>query len=398
MSRILVTDGEQRSSLAATRSLGRAGHDVHVLAYRRNSLAGASRWAAQEHVVPEALHYPADFVESTQAIVRQQEIDLIFPMTDEASVSLLPLRDELGDPVLVGPSLDSYSELSDKGEVVEMAARHGFKIPEGEAVRSWAEASHWSRHRSWPLVLKPTRSVLTNPTKGPVQSPPVKIVQNLDELERAWSDMDGSEALIQDYVDGWGEGIFVLRVKGTTRASFAHRRLREKPPEGGVSVLRESIPVDREVLADLESILDKSDFEGVAMAEFRTNGENRWLMEFNVRFWGSLQLAIDAGVDFPVLAAQAFRKPSAGAEPIPAYRVGVRSRWLIGDLDHAILLARGRSDTHGRRGIGAALRVVFSPAGPGCRWEVLRLSDPRPFWVEFKQWLGAALNQRADPD
>ena len=163
-------------------------------------------------------------------------------------------------------------------------------------------------------------------------------------------------------------------------------------------MLRESIPVDPEVLGNLESLLDESGFEGIAMAEFRTNGQDHWLMEFNVRFWGSLQLAIDAGVDFPVLAAEAFRTPAGGPGQISNYRVGIRSRWLLGDLDHAILLARGRPDTLGRRGVGAALGVILTPAGPGCRWEVLRLSDPRPFWVELKQWLGAALNQRADAD
>jgi len=338
------------------------------------------------------------FVETTKEIVREKRLDFIFPMTDEASVSLLPLRDQLDDSVLIGPSIEAYSELSDKGRLVKSAVRHGFKIPEGELFESWADARQWSRHRAWPLVLKPTRSVLTRGTKGPSQTPPVKIVQNLDELESAWIHMEGSEALLQDYVDGWGEGIFVLRVRGTTRACFAHRRLREKPPGGGVSVLRESIPVDPEVLGNLESLLDESGFEGIAMAEFRTNGQDHWLMEFNVRFWGSLQLAIDAGVDFPVLAAEAFRTPAGGLGQISNYRVGIRSRWLLGDLDHAILLARGRPDTLGRRGVGAALGVILTPAGPGCRWEVLRLSDPRPFWVELKQWLGAALNQRADAD
>jgi hypothetical protein len=36
------------------------------------------------------------------------------------------------------------------------------------------------------------------------------------------------------------------------------------------------------------------------MVEFKDDGVNPpCLMEINGRFWGSLQLAIDAGVDFP---------------------------------------------------------------------------------------------------
>ena len=42
-------------------------------------------------------------------------------------------------------------------------------------------------------------------------------------------------------------------------------------------------------------------WHGVAMVEFKSDGNNHWLMEINGRFWGSLPLAICAGVDFPVL-------------------------------------------------------------------------------------------------
>ena len=60
-----------------------------------------------------------------------------------------------------------------------------------------------------------------------------------------------------------------------------------------------------------------------------------FLMEVNGRFWGSLQLAVDAGVDFPYLCCQL----ALGQAPdVPAsYTVGVRSRWLLGDLDHLLL-------------------------------------------------------------
>ncbi|MCH2186218.1 ATP-grasp domain-containing protein [Myxococcota bacterium] len=397
MSRVLVTDGEQRASLAVTRSLGAAGHEVHVLAYRPKTLAGASRWAADQHIVPDAFVHPTNFVEAVREISRDFGIDFVFPMTDQACVSLLPVRDELENAQLVAPSLETYSQLSDKGRVIEMAIRHGFKIPDGARVGSWAEAKRWSEKGPWPLVLKPTRSVRPTSNGGAVQSPPVKIVETLEELHHAWGKMDGADALLQNYVDGWGEGIFVLRARGQTWASFAHRRVREKPPGGGVSVLREAIPVNSQALRRLESLLDEAGFEGIAMAEFKTNGQEQWLMEFNVRFWGSLQLAIDAGVDFPALAVRAFGKQTGVFQEAPTYRPGVRSRWLIGDLDHALALARGRSDTHGRRGICAALRVLFSPAGPMCHWEVLRTSDPRPFWVEIKQWLATALRPRTGP-
>src|SRR5262249_36207185 len=149
----------------------------------------------------------------------------------------------------------------------------------------------------------------------------------------------------------------------------------------------ESIAVDAERLRGVESLLDALDFEGAAMAEFKSDGQSAWLIELNARLWGSLQLAVDAGLDFPRLLVEAAL--GAPFQRLPEYRAGVRLRWLLGDLDHAWALARGHMDTSARSGLVAALRVLFGPAGPSCRWEVLRRQDPRPFVYELKRWLAA---------
>ena len=106
------------------------------------------------------------------------------------------------------------------------------------------------------------------------------------------------------------------------------------------------------------------------------------VMEVNGRFWGSLQLAIDAGIDFPALLVRC-----AAGETVPQtgdYRVGVRSRWFWGDVDHLYL--RLRHDRSGSR-----LRALrdFLRVSPGRdRSEVWRWRDPAPFLVETLQWLG----------
>src|SRR5439155_25387070 len=106
--------------------------------------------------------------------------------------------------------------------------------------------------------------------------------------------------LLQEFVAGRGEGVFLLTDRGRPLARFAHRRLREKPPWGGVSVLSEAIAPDPELLAGSERLLAELALTGVAMVEFRrAPGGPAYLMEVNPRLWGSLQLAIDAGVDFP---------------------------------------------------------------------------------------------------
>jgi predicted ATP-grasp superfamily ATP-dependent carboligase len=108
-------------------------------------------------------------------------------------------------------------------------------------------------------------------------------------------------------------------------------------------------------------------------------------MELNPRLWGSLQLAIDAGLDFPrlLLALHA-------DAPLPEldFRPGVRSRWLLGDVDHLLIQLRARSGastgSHARRTSFAAFLTEFFS---GARLDVLRWDDPGPFWRELRDWL-----------
>ena len=147
--------------------------------------------------------------------------------------------------------------------------------------------------------------------------------------------------LLQERVVGPGVGIFLLIWDGVLRATFAHRRLREKPPSGGVSVYRESIAADPALVERSRQLLAHFGWQGVAMVEYKVDERTGIpvLMEINGRFWGSLQLAVDAGVDFPRLLIDC-------AEGKPTRRtrrritVGSRLRWWWGDVDQLLLRLR----------------------------------------------------------
>jgi protein-tyrosine-phosphatase len=68
------------------------------------------------------------------------------------------------------------------------------------------------------------------------------------------------------------------------------------------------------------------------MVEFKRDVDGTyWLMEINPRFWGSLALSIDAGIDFPrVLLGLA---AGVRAVPQPKYQVGYATRHFPSDVD-----------------------------------------------------------------
>ena len=124
-------------------------------------------------------------------------------------------------------------------------------------------------------------------------------------------------------------------------------------------------------------------WHGVAMMEFKQDRRTgrAFLMEVNGRFWGSLDLAVQAGVDFPYLSHQL-----ALGEPIETpqtYQVGVRSRWLLGDLDHLLLrLFHRNNGQHLPDGMPSRARALLDfmqLAGAGLHYDVISRDDPRPF-------------------
>lgn len=149
-------------------------------------------------------------------------------------------------------------------------------------------------------------------------------------------------------------------------------------------MLSESIEVDEQLRLYAAKLLDELDWQGVAMIEFRRELCGRpWLMEINGRFWGSLQLAIDSGVDFPWMYYQCL----AGDPPnaVAKYDVGRQLRWMLGDVDSLLLsLRRGCMAPQTRARLIRQFMSTFFRGN--ARNEVFRTNDPWPAARELRNW------------
>ena len=148
--------------------------------------------------------------------------------------------------------------------------------------------------------------------------------------------------------------------------------------------MSESKLVDHASLTHARALLDEAGWHGIAMVEFKVAADGTpYLMEINTRFWGSLQLAVDAGMDFPQLLYQL----ACGIQPKPVnnYKIGIRLRWILGDLDNLYLTLRDKKYSVGEK-LNALLRFAI-PSPFRTRHEVNRWSDPGPAWYEIKEYL-----------
>ena len=322
-------------------------------------------------------------------MIAKEHVDVVIPISDMCSQMLLDQGVRLGARI-AGPTASAYSRASDKDHVLRLAEVCGLGIPAQHILqgRDHSELSQFGLR--YPLVVKPARSV-TN-VGGRMERHGVHFVDSSIQLANVIRSIpdSGFPLLLQHRTVGDGIGVFLLRAGKRTIVRFGHRRLREKPPAGGVSTYRESIEPPDDLVRRCEHLLDLLEYEGAAMIEFKQDADTGdfVLMEINARFWGSLQLAIDAGIDFPsILVALACDSTSNSWQRA---RVGVRSYWELGELDHALAIARrSREELHLPPGTAVGLRAAWRALRdhrPSDQREVLRWDDPMPFLAELVRW------------
>ena len=392
MRKILVLDANQRSALAVIRSLGGRGMSIIAGDHAANPLGGASRYAAASIRYADPASEPRRFIRQVTDFVERLDIDTVIPATDLTTMLLVSQSNLSKNVHLAAPPAESYEALTDKALLVDQASRLGITVPETRIAQSETAIIDAARDFGFPVVLKPARSRYLKDDR--IYATGVQVVHSAEKLPAAvhslaW--LGDLPCLVQRFVPGHGAGIFALYGPSGPIAWFAHQRLREKPPTGGVSVLSQSVPIEPAMQSAAARLLTAVGWTGVAMVEFRVAADGAaYLMEVNGRFWGSLQLSIDAGIDFPWLLYRLTHGMPVKAPP--AYRLGRRLRWLLGDIDSLLIELRSNP-----KGIGRKTRAITAFAAsfldPRCRQEIFRLRDPMPAVRESVQWLRALRTQ-----
>jgi protein-tyrosine-phosphatase/predicted ATP-grasp superfamily ATP-dependent carboligase len=286
------------------------------------------------HWVPDFHASPEHFLDRLLTLLESQHYELIIPTSDTPLAGIRRFYDAIREYTQVScPPPPVLDRVLNKEETLRVARECGVPVP-----KTWfledVRASGRVEDLAFPLIAKPSGKQNEGLFK-------TLRVDNDRELEEAFRDHRlGREILLQTYCPGEGVGVETVFHKGEALVLFQHRRITEFPYSGGASVLAVSEAVDPSLAAHSTRLLQALEWEGAAMVEFRhdrATGQTA-LMEVNGRFWGSLPLSVQAGVDFPYYSWQLAR----GETPAPpsAYRVGLRSRWAGGDLQRVAEIFR----------------------------------------------------------
>jgi predicted ATP-grasp superfamily ATP-dependent carboligase len=386
--RILVLDAETRSALAVTRSLGRAGAFCITASSHQNPLAGSSRFSSLSLHCPDIRENPEIFHGWLLKTIKTHDVNVVLPVTDATIEGLSSYSENLKKTVfypVVSPK--TLAATQNKSLLLGTAREIGIRTPYSVSITinspDHREVFEKLKERpGFPCIMKPEKSVQRK-QDGTIFSPPCSRITSESDIKKFVSSLDTFPLsyMAQELIEGSGAGVFCLYHNNKSILDFAHRRILEKPPEGGVSVLSESFPAYNYLLGKTHTLLQKYSWEGVAMVEYRIDHNGSpFLMEINPRFWGSLQLAIDAGYDFP----RALIYP----EQVSGFELNLspqRLRWELGTLDHLLIRYK-------RKGIMSLLQGLasneFQFFKPDTRGEILRLSDPLPFLAELRNYAG----------
>jgi predicted ATP-grasp superfamily ATP-dependent carboligase len=343
----LILDGGSRQSLASTRSLGRAGLRVAVAECFAECdpalpvLSFRSRYCARQVVLPNYATDQAAYADAVVDFVTGNPTSMMLPTADGSIAALAPRRDELaklGCTLALAPP-DVLAITNDKDQTLSVARELGIAYPASMTVSSLGQLPKMVARFGFPVVLKPTISWADHAT---ARLQATEVVNEAEATEVITRYLEaGANAIAQEWMSGNREGVTLFMVDGQVLASCAHLAHRTSPPLGGASVLRESLPLLRDLYEPAVALTRAVGMQGVCEVEFRRDSAGRpMLMEINTRLAGTIENAMCSGVDFPLLIWRWATGADLGAgngdsPPAPAgtpYRTGVRTRWLHGDL------------------------------------------------------------------
>lgn len=328
---VIVPDGHWPKALPVIRALGKGGLDVSVCAPTRLCPALFSRWSGRLRVVPDAGERPEECAQALAALcdelAAQGGLPVLAPMEEDSAALFYDARFR-GKALSLMPPRASFDIACDKFRTFSLARQLDIPAPESYYLATPDDLLHFRKAhgetgRVW--VVKPVRSSGARGVRYALPS----TAADCEEYFRRFGACLAQERVGSGFI-AVGTS-FLFNAVGRRVAAFCHDRLDEHPPTGGASTYRVSSHRPG-LLAMAEKLLGALSWRGLAMIEWKYNPatEDCALLEINPRLWGSVELPVRAGVNFPLLYAQA----CLGREtaPVGEYPRGLACGWLAGAL------------------------------------------------------------------
>ena len=148
---ILILDANQRSALAATRSLGKKGIPVIVADEKKETLSSVSKYCKKSFAYPSPYKFPNNFIETLKKEVTKRKIHIIFPMTDITTYLLLKYNHKFNAIIPFG-NFDAFDILSNKWTLFRLAQKLNLPMPKTYFIDNPEKIKKIAKELSYPIV------------------------------------------------------------------------------------------------------------------------------------------------------------------------------------------------------------------------------------------------------
>lgn len=362
--KVLVTDGRSLATLAIARSLGSKGIEVHVGEEFRYNITSFSKHVETNHVYPSPEDQPEEFIEWLTKTLQREAYDSIIPVRDVTTALVAKNEEVLAQHTgLCVTDYGTIRRLMDKATSMKLAAEHGIPIP-----RTYYPAENGFERihdeATAPLLIKPRDE---SGARGIVR------VEHLDDLESRYRavDREHPNPIVQEYVDHAGGHYSIgtlFNRDSEPVATHVYKETKQYPLSGGPAV--NAVSVEKEPwVDDLLRLLREVEWQGPAHMDvlYDPHDDTYKLLEVNPRFWMSLNLSVQSGVDVPALLFELTKGETP--TPVSTYDVGTEYRWVFPNEILWVLAQNGKTN--------AVKEVLRRPKNETC-YGVISREDPRP--------------------
>ena len=314
---LIVDEGLERSSVAVARALVGRGWTVGC-ASMAPSVAADSRAVSAWHRVAHTDDGEDAFIASLDDVAARHGYDVVFVSWEAAVAAVSANRERLRFPVGYGPHRGVLQAM-DKEQLLLSAARAGIATP---------KTVHATREQlaelAGPIIVKPATPADASFAAMAFDDGPAALAR-AQLIEAA-----GGRAIAQEQLQGSLIAVSLVVGESGIVSIAQQRAVHVWPMPAGVTARGVTVAVDTTLRSRIELLLDELQWRGIAQLQFLVpaDGEPR-LLDFNPRFYGSIALAIRAGVNHP----DAWARVTLGLPVVPETgKPGASYQWFTRDL------------------------------------------------------------------
>ena len=372
--KVLVTGGEHFGGLAAARALARAGFKTVVAVTTESSYAAKSRAASARVLVPDPALGAEPFAEALAEASETFAADVVLPGTDVGLSALAAYRDRFPDTVAVGVcDPETVERATSKAALAALGSAAGIAVPATQTIARADLAGSKPIEITFPAVVKTLRSDVVDAGGTLVHAGAFR-VRDAEQLEEIVEGLPGERWVVQPYLEGDLVAVGGVASDGALVAAVHQVAERIWPLDCGGSSYAMTIPPDPAREQRVRRFVAELGWTGIFQLQVLRRGDEEFLIDFNPRFYGTLGLALAAGVNLPRLWVQLLlgRTP----QPLGTYKVGVRYRAQLNDTRAIAALAQSGSWREAARGLLPVRRTCH----PVVAW-----NDPLPVLAGWKR-------------